>query len=512
MDADAAKEAEKKANVEGLQLPTEELNVVSRAISEAVTLATGAPSSSNDGDVADGVESRGLHQGLRSDEPMDEKDAYRARRAALAAAQRGCFPAEVVACAKRAAADPKAKLGKSAFLEALVSKETALAIVRELASAKTLTVVVLIGPDESALMETVTEAIEDGEDPLMAALICCGSSVAEIGAAMAAACHAAEQEPQPKPLAIACAALSAVIVAGANGPPDAAVKAGRVACAKCIKGVPQDEILASATALAKATAANAAATEAKPIEIPCWSTKSWLGQLDLAGVVSQALLYRLKQELPEGGAVHDFELGFVQALSKNATEETIASMLKETPVLRLLAKEILDGSRNLMAGIEEAEAAAAKVSKEGESTYEPPKVEAMLSAEDLNELAKQGGAFTLAFSNDISKYWGGVEQAVGEHNQRASLYDGLKADHCNHADSSVSFTPNNYPTSTTSKIEWLFVVDPSLESLSSLGVEEWPGTRPRAAHVPPRRVLPLSHFATARAGIDDRLHIVGERE
>ena len=62
-------------------------------------------------------------------------------------------------------------------------------------------------------------------------------------------------------------------------------------------------------------------------------------------------------------------------------------------------------------------------------------------------------------------------------------------EHCEREDADAPFTARNYGTTTTSRIEWHFVTDPTA-GLKACGIEEWPketrnmgdaGAKPRVA-------------------------------
>ena len=591
-----------------------------------------------------------------SDQPLDVASADRARRAAMAAARRGEPPARVLELSRRAAAErpPDSSVhgaggggtGEASVLTAflfggapptgadagafawvdeppLIDEEAALHVVAELAAA--------CGLNVGAAQEVCRNACEnEGVDPLLAALAACaagmGTTVEAVSAAMAAASVAASGEPAAPAGAIASAAIAAAQAArGATTSGEAFLHAaaGRVACAKVAdEGCsPREAVNAAAelTERAAVAVAQARADQMVVMTIPRWSLSSWFAQLDLTGVVCEAMLKRLTAGLQDGGqaaeSTGDFEWRFVEGLAKalaedgaDAAKETVLSILKETPVLEKLAEAIASAAGDLASQMAEAEASGDSAAQAGTApifagaaavamptnapnhtsktiedsmdpadagaddevasfrmaaagtpdrdgsrpnshisptngspekgsaratpvrSSSPPELASselrgseqesppisggshQASPEELNEIAQKSGAFTLAYSTDTALYWGGVDSLLGHHDQtRTSLLDGMTNGHTRSSDSDEYFTPNNYPTPTTSRIEWYFVVDPQ-NGLGKCGLTEWPGTIIRGdSNAPPRLPRTVMSFATERALVDARLHVVGEQ-
>ena len=88
-------------------------------------------------------------------------------------------------------------------------------------------------------------------------------------------------------------------------------------------------------------------------------------------------------------------------------------------------------------------------------------------------------------------------------------------EHCASSDSTKPFTPSNYPTATTSEIEFYFVVDPTDATLAKLKLHGaplsmWPGTK-GGMQASPREARSIESFRVQRAEVDARLQQVGEQ-
>ena len=71
----------------------------------------------------------------------------------------------------------------------------------------------------------------------------------------------------------------------------------------------------------------------------------------------------------------------------------------------------------------------------------------------------------------LKSFFGGLEAVVGAPSPK--VLEGMKADHCTSADSIFPFDTPNYKMTTTSRIEWWFVVHPK-EGLSALKLQKYP--------------------------------------
>ena len=238
--------------------------------------------------------------------------------------------------------------------------------------------------------------------------------------------------------AIACASLAA-----ARSASDATVRtnlgiaasAARAACLKVTKeGAGTREALEAADVVTKAAKAAKERAEASVldsvVDIPKWSLAGWFTQLDLSGVVRDALLKRLVARLEAEGKggkgvvdSNEYEWRFITGLANglassdfDASVQTVELLLKESPVLRQLAVKIATAADKLSEQMRDAEAestagADASPSFAGVASGAPVEDESddVPSAEELNETARASGALTLSYSQDTSLYWHGVD-------------------------------------------------------------------------------------------------------
>ena len=79
-------------------------------------------------------------------------------------------------------------------------------------------------------------------------------------------------------------------------------------------------------------------------------------------------------------------------------------------------------------------------------------------------------AFTLAYGG-MDTFFGGLERLLGP--PSPNLQEAMRREHCASADSKEYFTSANYGVTTTSQIEWLFVVEPQ-DGLRKLRLAAWP--------------------------------------
>ncbi len=87
------------------------------------------------------------------------------------------------------------------------------------------------------------------------------------------------------------------------------------------------------------------------------------------------------------------------------------------------------------------------------------------------ELMESGKHFVLGHG-PVEEFFRGLEYYLGP--PRKLQYEAMVKEHCESADSDVEFFADNYGITTTSKIEWNFVADPSEKNLKKLLLEQWP--------------------------------------
>lgn len=403
------------------------------------------------------------------------------------------------------------------------------------------------GKQSHDALEAAQAAIESGGGVAAAtAFAISGNSVEESTAALMA-CHGAQMQGGLEDgfdLAqidlLVAAAIVATDQANAGATAQMATRAGASAAASVAAGATLDEVQAAARA-------------AIP-EIPGWSLESWLSSLSFDKIVSEAILKRVRDAVPEGHSVRAYEQSFVAKLGERGDVELIMALLKETPVLRMIAEKICSEAQTLVAELEEARrekemAEAEEKRRQDEiqrvreeraraegSGYSAKRrwtrlqlqknklagkqpnlasaaLDARKSAEEMNADAVKKGAFTLSFSTDASLYWNGLSRITGSPGSQMEkpIMTWMEEEHCSSVDSNEVFEVGNYGTATTSRAEWLFVVHPD-QGLDILQLDEWPGAEEaRNRHDLPRTAHPLSYFRSEWEAVDRRLVAAGEQ-
>ena len=171
--------------------------------------------------------------------------------------------------------------------------------------------------------------------------------------------------------------------------------------------------------------------------IECWSVAEWLGSF-IALPVAHVLQMPLGTSAPPEAA-----LAFMRTLGGD----------------RELLRWLLS-SHELIEGLVESIATAAA----GLSTQQSA---LMLS----NKFAES--TFTLSFGG-LDSFFQGLEGRIGPPDP--NLREAMEAEHCKRRDSRELFVTANYGISTTSELEYWYVVDPTRGEtvLNGLGLERWP--------------------------------------
>ena len=102
---------------------------------------------------------------------------------------------------------------------------------------------------------------------------------------------------------------------------------------------------------------------------------------------------------------------------------------------------------------------------------------AATASELVEKFVSEDSAFVMNLGG-LNTYFKGLEGLIGP--PSPNFDDALRAEHCVAVDSNVKFITSNYSVTTTSHVEWLFVVDP-LDGLAIIGgaceknaVGSWP--------------------------------------
>lgn len=207
-----------------------------------------------------------------------------------------------------------------------------------------------------------------------------------------------------------------------------------------------------------------------------WSVASWLGNR-MAEPVATALLRPLGSDAPPHVA-----LAFVRTLDRSAIRA-----LLDARALDELADAVCVTVAELSAGAASAEALNAKFA---EST------------------------FTLSYGG-VDTFFAGLEGRLGPPNPNLRVT--MKREHCSMADALDLFTTPNYHVTTTSQVEWFYVVDPTC-GLIATGRDAWPAEQDQSGSGKVARrggaagngAPPLEMFGQAMGRINRNLQNIGE--
>ena len=207
-----------------------------------------------------------------------------------------------------------------------------------------------------------------------------------------------------------------------------------------------------------------------------WSVSSWLGT-GIIDAVSAALLRPLGSDSPP-----HVQLAFMRELGRD--RGSVRALL-DASVLERLTDAVCTAATKLDEG--RGESAAAMSRKYAETT------------------------FTLSYGG-LDSFFAGLEGSIGPPNP--DLRRAMTREHTSAADSDDHFETSNYGVKTTSAIEWLYVVEPTADSLVQLGLDHWP--REDDALLPEDKqrnatsAQALASFETARAHTNGQLSAINE--
>jgi len=290
-----------------------------------------------------------------------------------------------------------------------------------------------------------------------------------------------------------------------------------------------------------------------------WTVKDWLASLKLGVVMADALLAHVRAAQPadaDPAMVAMLEQEFMETLGGMGSVETIYALLQEALVLERLSEtlcragqSLADQSQQRTAHLAQEEEAVAHEMRrrasmaggvalmagpggggkgpatlEGTLTRQATQAFATLgrassmrrdgigmaeeveTVDHLHAKFQEAGAFHLSFGRTPS-FFAGLSGLVGL--PAADLGQGMHDEHTDAADSDDALHAPNYDTTTSARVEWWFVVEPSAARLAKLGLAAWPDDKAavhkRAPHSPRD-----FHQSGAWAGVDRRLDETGE--
>lgn len=127
-------------------------------------------------------------------------------------------------------------------------------------------------------------------------------------------------------------------------------------------------------------------------------------------------------------------------------------------------------------------------------------------AKKFHDKLAASGDYHVLGHGPIVDFHKGLEPVLGP--SKKLLFEAMEKEHCESVDSDVIFVAGNTGVTTTSRIEWNFVVDPSRKRLEELHLNEWPTEtilEPKLRRVP----RPIDDFEEDLVEINKKLHRIG---
>ena len=200
---------------------------------------------------------------------------------------------------------------------------------------------------------------------------------------------------------------------------------------------------------------------------PSWTILEWVESLQVTNVLGIYLMEELKKA---AGSDQKFEKAFITKLGTSTLSEgvmIVKGLLEPTDgdrksFVETLSEKIANGAINVTQEM-------IKAKKDREKDDKPQLVGKFFDETPSDHTAT---SFRLVFG-DRKDFVAGLAGLVGKPDP-VSLSAGMKHDHVGQKDSKHEFTTGNYGVTTTSEIEYWFVVDPSAAKLAELNRQEWP--------------------------------------
>ena len=228
-----------------------------------------------------------------------------------------------------------------------------------------------------------------------------------------------------------------------------------------------------------------------------WTMSGWLESIGVTNTIADALLSRLRRH--KGGEFPSTERSFAQALGARGTRQIVLALIREVPIAEMLAEMIWRGAELLHS--ETKAAHAPPTASRGAAPHSVTSTSATLSAPTLiHKFHADGGGTALGMASSgphamlhgldalletagaavESDVWAWASSSasrmgLGAAESRAELrlIDEVRREHCERLDSRVRFSSSDYGVTTTSEIEYWFVVSPE-KGLSHIGLGAWP--------------------------------------
>ena len=208
-----------------------------------------------------------------------------------------------------------------------------------------------------------------------------------------------------------------------------------------------------------------------------WTLTEWLRGVDCASIIADALRASLPREAPAA-----VEYALLCELGRQETASAMLSALQRTRLDASLASQLHKHAKELVHS-----------PVHGDGTVD-----------------ENNDKFTMPQMQlgDLRSFFGGLDGLIGP--PSPNLWEKMRREHCEERGAADAFTSSNYRVTTSSVVEWWFVVKPE-EGLKQLRLSEWPVEHQWSDpdHKRPRTPRPLASFASERRHINQRLSTAG---
>ena len=235
-----------------------------------------------------------------------------------------------------------------------------------------------------------------------------------------------------------------------------------------------------------------------------WKVSDWVNSLDVSALLSDFITARLREHADDPR----FERAFVAKLGQGKPKDG-ASIIQG-----LLEPNGEDRTSFLGFMTQRLAASAVEITKEVNSCNKPESAATRprLSSKFFDVTSKfqdkpESKPITLTYG-DKRDFYAGLDTLIGKASTDG-LFESMRKDHLEGPDATVPFTAPNYGTTTRSDVEFLFVLEPSKDSLAKLKISAWPIEKklaedPKSKHLC-RQLRYPKFFTEARQDISKRL-------
>lgn len=285
-----------------------------------------------------------------------------------------------------------------------------------------------------------------------------------------------------------------------------------------------DSALNTAIAAAGSAVLNATIPDGHTLDAPAgWNLAAFLAaDNDVLDSIGQALSYHLRERLDERRLPSSEAVArtYLEAIFRGAEEtigagggrQALAALLLDSPLAEVLADKVADKARQLVEPSTWAEATAdgacdrdnddrGSASTDGS----PPAGETPAAELSAKFLESPQAAY-----GDAIAFFKGLEALVGEPCRQDLVADSMRFEHTARDDAVTEFTTGNYKITTSSTIEYWFVVDPvRMARTVCADGKHWPCEQVLLADNKRRQPQPMAAFDSCRERMAPRLSAAG---